>query len=585
MGQAQVGPAQVGQAQAQARHQQKVEELCAASIRALAGDTELHFRGRRLYRGEHVLRLAAPHLYPSLDDDDFGSFRGAADGMALRLAHSDAALHRSLLPADAIERLVFELLEQLRVESLAAPALPGVRRNLAHRFEQWSNAFVHSGLTESARGILIYTLAQVCRSRLSGEPVLEATEDLIEGTRGMLVGAISHELAGLRRQRGDQRAYARHALAIAQRVAQLLATRDDERGAGDERRDGDDAEDRTGFALLMDFDAEGGGGIAVAESGTSRVLDDAPGGYRVYTRAYDRELAAASLVRAALLAEYRERLDARIAAQAVNVGRLARQLKALLAQPARDGWDGAQESGRIDGRRLAQLVASPAERRLFRNERIEPKANCLVSFLIDCSGSMKAHIEAVAMVVDVFVRALELADVASEVLGFTTGAWNGGRALRDWQRQGRPRHPGRLNEVDHLVFKQADTPWRRARRGIAALLKADLFREGVDGEALDWAVARMSARDEQRRILLVVSDGSPMDTATQLANDAHYLDHHLVQVVHAHERSGAVQICGIGVGLDLSPYYGRSLALDLSAPPGNRVFNEILEMIAGHGRR
>ena len=575
----------MGQAQAQARQQQKVEELCAAAIRALAGEADLHFRGRRLYRGEQLLRLAAPHLYPSLEDDDFASFRGAADGMALRLAHSDAALHRSALPADAIERLVFELLEQLRVEALVAPSLPGVRHNLAHRFAQWSNAFVRSGLAESARGLLIYTLAQVCRSRLSGEPVLEATEDLIEGTRGMLVGAISHELSGLRRQRDDQRGYAVHALVIAQRVAQLLATRDDERGDADERRDRDDAEDRTGFALLLDFDAEEGQGIAVAEAGTSRVLDGAAGGYRVYTRAYDRELAAASLVRAALLAEYRERLDARIAAQAVNVGRLARQLKALLAEPTRDGWDGAQEAGRIDGRRLAQLVASPAERRLFRHERIEPVANCLVSFLIDCSGSMKAHIEAVAMVVDVFVRALELADVTSEVLGFTTGAWNGGRALRDWQRDGRPRHPGRLNEVDHLVFKSADTPWRRARRDIAALLKADLFREGVDGEALDWAVARMGGRDEPRRWLLVVSDGSPMDTATHLANDAHYLDHHLRQVVQQHERAGAVQICGIGVGLDLSPYYSRARALDLSAPPGMRVFQEILELIAGQGRR
>lgn len=571
------------QAPLRARQQQRVEELCAASIRALAGDADLHFRGGRLHRAGRLLPPFGPHLHPSLETDDFGSFRGAADGIALRLARSDAALHRSLAPADPVARLIFDLLEQLRVESLAPDAMPGVKRNLAHRFARWSQGCIDSGLTESARGILLFTLAQTVRTRLTAEPMPEHTADLIETTRGMLTRRIAHELAGLRRHRDDQRAYAPHALAIAKAVAALLASRDDERGEADDERDQDDG--RAGFRMLMAFDGEGDDGIALAGSGTSRVLEQSGDGYRVFTRAYDRELEAASLVRTALLAEFRSRLDARIAAQGVNLGRLARQLKALLATPQADGWDGAQEDGRIDGRRLAQLVASPTERRLFRQDRIEPLADCLVSFLIDCSGSMKGQIEAVAMIVDVLVRALEMAGVPSEVLGFTTGAWNGGRARRDWLRAGRPLHPGRLNEVDHLVFKSADAPWRRARRGIAALLKADLFREGVDGEAVDWAVARMQGRPERRRILLVVSDGSPMDTATNLANDAHYLDHHLRDVVQRHEAAASAEIGGIGVGLDLSPYYARSQALDLSAPPGNRVFQEILEVIAGQRRR
>lgn len=566
-----------------ARQQQRVEELCAASIRALAGDADLHFRGGRLHRAGRPLPPFGPHLHPSLDTDDFGSFRGAADGIALRLARSDTALHRNLAPADPVARLIFDLLEQLRVESLAPDAMPGVKRNLAHRFERWSQGCVDAGLTESARGMLLFALAQTVRTRLTAEPMSEHTADLIEMTRGMLTGRIAHELAALRRHRDDQRAYAPHALAIAKSVGELLASRDDERGEADDERDKDDG--RAGFRMLMEFDGEGGDGIALADFGTSRVLEASGDGYRVFTRAYDRELEAASLVRAALLVEFRDRLDARIAAQGVNLGRLARQLKALLATPQADGWDGAQEDGRIDGRRLAQLVASPTERRLFRQDRIEPVADCLVSFLIDCSGSMKGQIEAVAMIVDVLVRALEMAGVPSEVLGFTTGAWNGGRARRDWMRAGRPRHPGRLNEVEHLVFKSADAPWRRARRGIAALLKADLFREGVDGEAVDWAVARMQGRPERRRILLVVSDGSPMDTATHLANDAHYLDHHLRDVVQRHEVAANAEIGGIGVGLDLSPYYARSQALDLSAPPGNRVFQEILEVIAGQHRR
>ncbi len=574
----------MGDAQTRSRHQQRVEELCAATIRALAGEADLHFRGQRLHRGTRALPRFAPHLHPSLDDDDFASFRGAADGLALRLARSDADLHARLCPADPVERLLFELLEQIRVEADAPADMPGLRRNLRHRFEQWSLAYHDSGLNESTRGLLLYTVAQMCRSRVSGEPVVEATEDLIEGTRGMLAAHISHAVAGLRRDRADQTAYAQHALAIARSVAALMQERDDERG--DDAQDKDTDDDRhKAFSLLLDLDGDDHEGFALADSGRSKVLDEASGGYRVFTRAYDREVDAASLVRRALLLEYRERLDRRIAAQGINLLRLARDLKALLARPHVDGWDGAQEEGLVDGRRLAQLISSPTERRLFRIDRRQPVADCLVSLLIDCSGSMKQHIESVAVLIDVFVRALEMAGVASEVLGFTTGAWNGGRAQRDWQRAGRPRHPGRLNEVCHMVFKAADTPWRRARPDIAALLKADLFREGIDGEAVDWACRRMDGRGEQRRILLVVSDGSPMDGATHQANDQHYLDHHLRDVVMRQELSGAVEICGIGVGLDLSPYYRRSQALDLSAPPGNRVFHEILQMIAGQGRR
>ncbi|MBS0317182.1 MAG: cobalt chelatase, partial [Proteobacteria bacterium] len=299
-------------ARLRARHQQQVEELCAAAIRALAGEADLHFRGRRLYRAGHPLPAFAPHLHPSLEEDDFTSFRGAADGIALRLAYSDRRLHDSLAPDDPIERLIFDLLEQLRVESLAQDAMPGLRRNLRHRFRQWSEAFVQSGLTESARGILLFSLAQAVRTRLSGEAMPERTADMVETTSVMLIGHIAHDLAALRRTRTDQRAFARHARAIAATTCELLASRDDERGDADDCQDGDDAPDRTGLRLLMAQSSEGDGGVALADAGTSRVLEASSEGYRVFTRAYDREVDAESLVRAALLAEYRERLDARI---------------------------------------------------------------------------------------------------------------------------------------------------------------------------------------------------------------------------------------------------------------------------------
>ncbi|HEX7864824.1 MAG TPA: cobalt chelatase [Variovorax sp.] len=575
------GPASAMQRRVQ--QEELVAELCAGVVRAFSGERELHFRGRRLHRGRVALPWFAPHLHPSPDTDDFASFRGVADGLALRLTGSDAALHERLRPEEPVERMLFEMLEQFRVEALAPEVMAGMRHNLRHRHEQWSLAFHHSGLTDTARGLLLYAVAQICRARVSGEQVVEETEDMLEATRFALAPLIGHALAGLRKDRTDQAAYAVHARAIARTVAAMLHEAGEE--SGDAARDPHVDDKRSVFSLVADMDQEIVERFTTAESGRSAVLDGAGGAYRVFSDAYDREHDAATLARKEVLAGHREKLDRRIAAQGVNIARLARELRALLAEPERDGWDGAQEEGLIDGRRLAQLVASPTERRLFRIERMEPVADCVVTFLIDCSGSMKEHAESVAMMADVFSRALEQAGVTSEVLGFTTGAWNGGRPQREWVRAGRPPHPGRLNERCHIVFKAAATPWRRARPAMAALLKADLFREGIDGEAIDWACMRLRQRSETRKLLLVISDGSPMDSATHLANDEHYLDHHLRDVVARQEQRGDIDIAGIGVGLDLSPYYSRSHVLDLATSSGNSIFREVIELMAGRHRR
>jgi len=559
----------------------RLEEICSAAIRALSGDAALHLREGRLHRGTRMLPAFAPHLEPSFDAGDLGSLRGAADGLALRVAHSDAALHRCLAPEDAQARLLFGMLEQFRVESLARADMPGVARNLRHRHEQWSLAFHRSGLTETAHGLLLYTVAQVCRARVGAAPVPEAAEELIEATRMALAPHLGTHLAGLRRQRRDQAAYAAHALAIANAVAAMLREHEATGEAGDNARR---RAVRPAFTLWFDADEPEGDAAAGPPSATSAAIASADGHYRVFTQAYDSELRPAAKVRAAVLDELRERLDRRIAEQDFAISRLARGLQAALARPAHDGWDGAQEQGRIDGRRLAQLVASPTERRLFRVEREERAADCVVGFLVNCSGSMKLRAEGVAVLVDVLARALELAGVATEVLGFSTGAWNGGRALRDWRRAGSPPHPGRLNEACHLVFKDADTPWRSARRAIAALLKPDLFREGIDGEAIEWACARLADRPERRRLLVVVADGSPTDAATLQANDDHYLERHLRDVVERHEREGVVEILGAGVGLDPEPWFRRRRAIDLEAGPGRDALRELAELVAGRDR-
>ncbi len=581
-------PQQQASAPQRARRQQRIEELCAATIRALAGDAQLHYRGGTLHRGHAPLRFLAPHLR---DDpaaagfEDFGSRRGLADAMALRLRHSDPALHRELAPADPVERLVFELLEQLRVETLAPDEMPGLAANLRHRFEQWSRAFHASRLTETRLGLLMYALAQSCWSMLNGKPPLAETEEIIETARAKLGRALAGTLAGIRRERADQRAFAAYALRIAAIVGAMVRSAEAQQADGRDGRADRDDDAPAAFALLLDFEPSDTDGIASAARGQSQAFAAGGQGYRAYTTRYDREIDAAALVRRDLLREYRQRLDQRIAASGVHVARLSRLLAAILATPRRDGWSFGEEEGYLDGARLALLVSAPAERRLFRLERRRPVADCALAFLVDCSGSMKEHIEPVAMVVDVMVRALEAAGAATEVLGFTTGAWNGGRPYREWLARGRPPRPGRLNELLHLVFKSAERNWRHARTDLAALLKPDLFREGIDGEALDWACGRLMARAARRRILIVISDGCPMDGATALANDRYYLDNHLKEVVARHEEASVVEVLGLGVGLDLSPFYRRCLAIDPAEPIGNELFLSIASLIAGRRRR
>jgi cobaltochelatase CobT len=568
-------------AQAQTRHQQQVEELCAAAIRALTGDVDLHYRARRLHRGERALPIHAPHLRVAPETHDFAAYRAVSDAVALRLTHSDAALHASLAPADPIERLIFELLEQIRVEAMVPATMPGMAHNLQTRFEDWSRDFHHSGLTDSHLGLLLYTIAQISWARITGKQVLEETEDLMEATRAGIAARTGTPLAGLRRTRFDQAAFIPHALELARTVAELIREASAEE---DEEDTSSDTDAVNAFSLLLDFDSDDEESIAAATTGTSKAFEEAERGYRVFTTKYDVEVTAASLVRPALLTEYRQRLDQRIAEQGINRARLARMLQAVLAVPERDDWTFGEEEGYIDGRRLAQLISSPAERRLFRLEQYKPHADCAVTFLLDCSGSMKAHIEPVAVLLDILLRSLESVGASTELLGFTTGAWNGGRTRNDWLKARQPPHPGRLNEVCHMVFKDAARSWRRARTDIAALFKADLFREGIDGEAVQWACHRLRSQDVRRRILIVLSDGCPMDGATNQANDTFYLDNHLKQVVAQQEQHGDIEILGLGVGLDLSPFYRRNLAIDLSKSLDNPLFYEIVQLIAGRHR-
>ncbi|MFL4474459.1 cobalt chelatase [Paeniglutamicibacter sp. MACA_103] len=556
------------------RRAQEIRQLCAATLRALGADPRLELLGSRPYRGTAVLPFNAPHLYPSLPGAGLESFRGASDGMALRALHSDTAAHLAFLPENSSARLVFEVLEQFRCESLAA--LPGVVANLRARHEAWSKEYLASGLAETSLGMLLYTILQVTRSRITGEPVVEESEDMIEATRANLSSTLGPLLPALRRHKHSQADFAQHALQIALLVADAVAALESRAPA---RKAARAKESKAAeFSLLVDVEQEAAL-IGRTGTGTSGILEAAAGGYQVFTRAYDKESAARELVRDELLRGYRERIAHRVHTEAVNTALLAKRLQGLLCVPERSGHDSGAEEGLLDASRLGQLIASPTESRLFKTDRLEPVAAATVAFLVDCSGSMKQHAEGLAAFLDVLVRALERIEVPCEVLGYTTGAWNGGRALKDWRRAGAPDNPGRLNELSHLVFKDAATSWRTGRQGLAAMLKSTLYREGIDGEAVRWALGRLRAREEERRILVVVSDGSPADGATANANDEFYLQHDFAAVLRAAEAEGGTTILGLGLGLDMSPYFRRNTILDAARLGGSESVRDLLDLL------
>ncbi|RLV59664.1 cobalt chelatase [Parashewanella curva] len=562
-----------------ASEQQARDSLASALISSFASDLNSTSKGQvgykyqqgNLYKGTARLPFYAPHtqqqwlssiseIFPEPDAERLRlEYRGRIDALALRLQYSDLSLHLKLKPKASISGLVFEMLEQLRVECLISDAHKGMKSNINHLFEQWSHCFHSSGLTESSLGILLYTLAQMSRARLLGIAVSEETEHLIEHTRFTLSGKVGKPLNAMRWSFSNQADYAQHALEIAHLIEAMA---EDE--SGNEETDEQQQKVVKGFAILLELEAETLEAIAKAETGTSKVFEAASYQYKVFTTEFDKSVYPEKLIREELLKEYRQQLDDKILSQKINVRSLARYITAKLNQTVLEGRQTELEEGYIDAKRLNSMICSPSETSLFYQACPIPKVDTAVSFLVDCSGSMKTHAKKITLLLDILSRAFDIAEVKTEVLGFTTGEWNGGQVLKQWRRQRSPENPGRLNSIRHMIFKHSEQNWRKARLGIVGLQKLDLYKEGIDGEAIEWASQRLLNIDTTRKILVVLSDGCPMDTATNQANDKFYLDNHLKAVI-AQQYQVGIEMLGLGVGVDLSPYYEKNMAIDIQS--------------------
>ena len=565
--------------------QQHIEKLCGSTIRATTGQTSFRFRGQRPEINGRSAMIRAPHLRPDFEADNFQSFRGAADAIALRLQHCDITLHQQLMPKSNIGQLVFELLEQLRCESLVSELHPGARKNLEHRFRQWCKEFCASDTVDNQLGLMIFCIAQVVWCRLTSRPMNHASEDLIEPMRMMIAPHIGGALMGMRKNTESQAIFATHALTIVDVIDGLHPVdEDDEESAKKQQAD----IKSSNFSLFLEpGDENDDGDISQVGKGPQvqgvRELQEQLNQYQVYSTANDQIVMAEKLALPEQLDRFCKIQDKLLKNNAVNIPRLARDLAKIIPGKQFSGWNFSQEEGYIDGSMLTTLITSPQYRNIFRTQQQLPNGNCAVTFLMDNSGSMKEHIHAISSLISILCKALEMVGATTEILGFTTKSWQGGETHKQWLRAGRPENPGRVCETRQIIYKDADTKLQRARRGIGAMLKLDLFKEGVDGEALLWAAQRLKQRSEQRKIIIVLSDGCPMESSTNQTNNDHYLDNHLRQAASMVEARGEIELYALGFGLDLSPYYRHSLALDIPEKIENSIFKEILAMLMRRG--
>ena len=573
----------------------------AGATRAIARDAEadVMFASEGGAASGKTARVASPG--PSLEPRLVAEARGAADALALKLRHHDAALHESRAPRggeDNDARGVFDALEAARVEALGARAMDGVRLNLGRLAEARLRTDAITRARTAAEVPLATAIGLIARQRLTGEAPPAAARQALAMVAPWIEEQAGAELDALGLTIDDQGAYA----TLARRLLEDLELADaddraeqqpDEGGEDDKGEDeGPDEEDdadadggAAGGEMEMRSDGEerdegeedgqsereeegeaaaGDEGAEQARTSPSRRnWQDAPtGDYRDYTKRFDEVIEAGELCDPEELNRLRAYLDQQMAQLQGVVTRLANRLaRRLMAQQARS-WDFDQEEGMLDAARLARVVVSPAHSLSYKVERETDFKDTVVSLLIDNSGSMRGRpISIAATCADIMARTLERCGVATEVLGFTTRAWKGGQSREAWLAEGRPPEPGRLNDLRHIIYKRADQPYRHARRHLGLMMREGLLKENIDGEALIWAHNRLLARPEERRILLVISDGAPVDDSTASANSGTYLEKHLRQVIGWIETRSSVELAAIGIGHDVTRYYSRAVTI------------------------
>jgi len=586
----------------------------AGATRALAGDGEVELSFTSDAPSVAGKAVKAPMPGRSIGPDEVGQARGFADAAALKLRHHDPALHRRAAPADDTARAVFDAAEQARVEALGARSMAGVRANLGQltALRLRTDPLVRARSRDEVP--LASAIGLIVRERLTGEAPPAAAKaglDLISGWIEEKAGA---DLDALGLALDDQAAFAAltgkllRDLDLVEGEAEIGPEPGDEGEDEDEKEGGqDEGEDEEGSgrgeAEIRGEQQEAGdetgegdwqedemsdSSEGLGEEGEEGMLPVRPNrpwselppsfDYRVFTPQHDETVEARELCDEEELGRLRSYLDQQLVHLQSAVTKLANRLqRRLMAQQSRS-WEFDQEEGLLDVARLARVIVDPFRSLSFKIERDTEFRDTVVTLLIDNSGSMRGRpISIAAISADILARTLERCGVKVEILGFTTRAWKGGQSREKWLADGRPPNPGRLNDLRHIVYKEADTPWRRARKSLGLMMREGLLKENIDGEALLWAHHRLIGRPEERKILMVISDGAPVDDSTLSVNSGTYLERHLRQVISWIESRSPVELVAIGIGHDVTRYYQKAVTI----MDADQLGGTMVEQLAG----
>lgn len=573
----------------------------ALTMRAMAGEAELEvtFGANRPSLAPGRARLPEPPR--GAKAEDLATARGMADSMALRIAAHDPALHARRAPSGETARVIFDAMEQARCESLGARRMTGVARNLSAMLEDKFSKADFGAIESTDDAPLEHALALLMREKITGDRPPDSASDLVEVWRSIIDEKTGDRLTGLGAVLEDQKAFAD----AVRDVLSDFGMGDDFDGAADnddqneddgddgdsgsdaaqgeaDESDGDSAETEsrsevTGEDQEAGESEAGEADFSDSDDDASAEMDDTgettrpnmPRGmreddkaYKVYSREFDETIAAEDLCDPAELERLRAFLDKQLTSLQGVVARLANRLQRKLMAQQNRSWEFDLEEGVLDSARLPRIVIDPTAPLSFKLEQDTDFRDTVVTLLLDNSGSMRGRpITVAATCADILARTLERCGVKVEILGFTTRAWKGGQVREKWLQDGKPAMPGRLNDLRHIIYKSADAPWRRARRNLGLMMREGLLKENIDGEALDWAHKRLLGRPESRRILMVISDGAPVDDTTLSVNPGNYLEKHFHQVIEEIETRSPVQLVAIGIGHDVTRHYRRAVTI------------------------
>src|SRR5579862_1460803 len=589
----------------------------AGCLRAIARkpDLEVSFAAERPGLITGKARLPEPPR--KLTRAEAAIVRGNADSIALRIACHDPAVHRRLQPGGQQARAVFEAVEQARVEAIGARRMDGIAKNLTAMLDERFARAKFDQITERGDAPIEEALALMVRERLTGLAPPGHAKKLVDLWRPLIEDRAGRDLDRLESVVEDQRQFgdAVHDLLDALEMGEDRSrdSEDEEdEGEEDQRKqqsgeDGDAADsDEQQRSSMEDTEVSAedmpDSATEAVDAPTADMADDSDLGdsetpgepqrprnfgqneprgpdYRAFTPRFDETVAAEDLCEPEELDRLRGYLDKQLSHLQGVVARLANRLQRRLMAQQNRAWEFDLEEGLLDPARLPRIIMDPLHALSFKREKETSFRDTVVTLLLDNSGSMRGRpITVAATCADILARTLERCGVKVAILGFTTRAWKGGQSREAWLTAGKPANPGRLNDLRHIIYKSADAPWRRARKNLGLMMREGLLKENIDGEALDWAHKRLLARTEQRRILMMISDGAPVDDSTLSVNPGNYLERHLRWVIEEIEMRSPVELIAIGIGHDVTRYYRRAVTIVDAEELGGAMTDKLAEL-------